>query len=490
MAKSKASRAANMKADAVVIGGGGAGMAATITLREKGVKSVVLLEKRKITGGNSAYMEGIFAAESPTQQRLGIEALRDVIFKQAMETAAWKINPHTMRNFIYKSGDTIRWMEEMGLIFDRVRPLFPDQHPLVWHSSGHRLGGPLVKTLAKRCEALGAKVLCQTAAKKILTDSKGKLTGVLAEGKDGEFTISTGAIIIASGGYGGNKKMLKKYVPFWSETLVHRGLLMDGDGIQMAFDIGAASEGLGVCILLGQYCPWSWNLTGLARKPEAIFVNKNGERFMDEYIIRRFPEAGNAMDRQPGQISYTILDSKIKKFISQQEISFLDDIISSVSTEAASESWLAKIDEIFKEQTPKGRVKISNSLDEIAKWMGAKPETLQATIKQYNSYCDHGYDADFMKDRRFLFPLRTPPYYAIKCMRAFDNTVGGIKINHHMEVISQKDTPIPGLYAAGVDAGGFEADTYNCRLSGTSIGFAVSSGRIAGENAAKYILGK
>ena len=65
MAKSKASRAANMKADAVVIGGGGAGMAATITAMEKGVKDVILLEKRKTTGGNSAYMEGIFAAESP-----------------------------------------------------------------------------------------------------------------------------------------------------------------------------------------------------------------------------------------------------------------------------------------------------------------------------------------------------------------------------------------------------------------------------------------
>jgi len=492
MAKGKTSTAANLKADLVVIGGGGAGMAAAITAKEKGVKNIILLEKRKVPGGNSAYMEGIFAAESPAQQRMGIEALCDDIFKQAMDTTEWRVNPRMLRAFINESGNTIRWLEGMGLIFDRVRPLYPHQHPLVWHSSGHRLGGPLVKTLAKRCETLGIKVLCQTAGKKILTDSKGKLTEVLAEGKDGEFTISTNTIIISSGGYGGNKKMLAKYYPFYSDTLVHRGLLMDGDGIQMAMDIGCETDfGHGVLILIGPYCPWSWRLTMIARRPETIWVNKNGERFADECAVARvFPQSGNAMDRQPGKVSYTLFDSKVKQLIAGGEMSFLDDIMSSVSHEVTTEKWLEKMDELFKEQIPHDRAKIANSWDEIAKWIGAKPEALKATIKEFNSYCDHGYDADFIKNRQFLFPLTTPPYYAIKCVRGFDNTVGGIKINHHMEAINQKDTPVPGLYAAGVDAGGYEADTYNCRMSGTSIGFAVTSGRIAGQNAAQYVKGK
>ena len=92
-----------------------------------------------------------------------------------------------------------------------------------------------------------------------------------------------------------------------------------------------------------------------------------------------------------------------------------------------------------------------------------------------------------LKDRRYLFPLRNPPYYALKCYQGFLGTIGGIKINHHMEVLDQQDDPIHGLYAAGSITGGWESDTYCLRLSGSAFGFALNSGRIAGENAAVYM---
>ena len=86
----------------------------------------------------------------------------------------------------------------------------------------------------------------------------------------------------------------------------------------------------------------------------------------------------------------------------------------------------------------------------------------------------------------FLKPLRNPPYYAIKCYVDFLGTIGGIKINEYMEVIDTEDTPIPGLYAAGIDTGGWQSDTYCARLTGMTFSFAINSGRIAGENAVKY----
>ena len=89
--------------------------------------------------------------------------------------------------------------------------------------------------------------------------------------------------------------------------------------------------------------------------------------------------------------------------------------------------------------------------------------------------------------QKYLVALRTPPYYAIRCYSSFFGTIGGIKINHHMEVLNHEDNPIPGLYAAGVDTGGWEAENYNAILSGTTFGFAINSGRIAGENAADYV---
>ena len=87
-------------------------------------------------------------------------------------------------------------------------------------------------------------------------------------------------------------------------------------------------------------------------------------------------------------------------------------------------------------------------------------------------------------------PLRTPPYYAFKCMCRIMNTMGGIKINEKMEVLSQNEKPIPGLYAAGVDTGGWTSDTYCTAEPGTAFGFALNSGRIAGESATKFVSGK
>ena len=141
-------------------------------------------------------------------------------------------------------------------------------------------------------------------------------------------------------------------------------------------------------------------------------------------------------------------------------------------------------------QAEKDLVKISDSWDEIADWIGADPKVLKATVDEYNAACDHGYDPIFAKDRKYLLPLRTPPYYVIRWHVHFPNTIGGIKVNEHMEVLDKQDTPIPGVYATGVDVGGWESETYCIQLSGSAFGFAVNSGRIAGENAVKFIEGK
>ena len=84
-------------------------------------------------------------------------------------------------------------------------------------------------------------------------------------------------------------------------------------------------------------------------------------------------------------------------------------------------------------------------------------------------------------------PVRTPPFYAIKGHPTHVGSLGGIKINHNMEVVDQNDEPIVGLYAAGSDTGGWEGDTYCLILTGSTFAFAISSGRIAGENAVDFL---
>lgn len=119
-----------------------------------------------------------------------------------------------------------------------------------------------------------------------------------------------------------------------------------------------------------------------------------------------------------------------------------------------------------------------------------KLEVLKITIEQYNAYCDKGYDYDFLKDKRFLLPLCKPPYYAVLGRQGFDSTFSGIKINQRMEAINKHYFPISGLYACGNNAGSCISMPYHPKHSGTSFGFAISSGYLAGENAAKYVSGK
>ncbi len=112
---------------------------------------------------------------------------------------------------------------------------------------------------------------------------------------------------------------------------------------------------------------------------------------------------------------------------------------------------------------------------------------LRATIDEYNAACDQAHDPVFGKDRKYLRPLRTPPYYAILGHAHICDTIGGIKIDEKMQVIDTEDKPIPGLYAAGVTTGGWEGETYDYNLTGHLVGFAINSGRIAGESVVEYL---
>jgi len=465
-----------------IIGGGGAGLAAAVAAAEKGA-DIILLEKARTLGGNSVRAEGLFAAESPAQRRMKIDARRDELFKVAMDYSHWKINPRIVRAFMDKSGDTIQWLEEKGVAFN-VYPLYPNQVPLVWHCPKRR-GVEIIEVLSKNCEDFGVRLFCETGAKEIVTPDKKGMTGVLATKKGEEIRITARSVIIATGGYAGNKGLLRKYCPYYSENLVCAGLLHRGDGLLMATKIGAATEGLGILQLSGHAIPGApREVRVVAEEPNTIWVNKKGERFIDEAAAFIHWESVNAVVRQPDSVSYTLLDERIKQ-------DFIESgVIKGGGLSMVPGTKLVGLGEELQLAVDEEKVKISNSWDEIARWMGATPEALRTTIDEYNSFCDQGYDEILAKDRRYLVALRTPPYYAIKCYPRFLGTIGGIKINHSMEVLDYEDNAIPGLYAAGVDTGGWESDTYCALLAGSTFGFAINSGRIAGENAVKYGLGK
>jgi fumarate reductase flavoprotein subunit len=454
-----------LKARLAIIGGGGAGLSAALTAAERGTTGIVVVEKRSRLGGNTTLAGGLFACESPVQARQKIVADRDFLFKKAMDWAHWsRIDSRILRAFLGKSGDTIRWLEEKGLEFNLIR-LYPDQQPPVQHNPKGN-GAQLIKVLARDCRDKGVQMLLQSSCKKIMRGKNGNISGVLII-KDGEeIKIKTGCVVIATGGFAGNHDLLKKYFPSYCEGLSLSGLPLTGDGLFLAKEAGAAIEDSATMLKEGpRFDLHKWPLMTFERDPATVWVNKEGKRFIDEEIGYHVFESVNAMLRQPDKVSYALFDAATRKIF---------------------EGKMPGLEKAIRVEADKGRVKIADSWDEIARWIGAEPEVLKNTISQYNDFCRQGYDEDFAKERRYLKPMDTAPYYAIRGLAVMLDTIGGIRINERMEVLDKQNNPIPGLYAAGVVTSGWESEIYCSALSASAFGFAINSGRIAGEKAVRY----
>jgi FAD binding domain len=254
----------------------------------------------------------------------------------------------------------------------------------------------------------------------------------------------------------------------------------------MAFQAGAAEEGLGILELVrtSQAGPESGRYLGLTAVQPDLWVNAQGERFCDESITFVDTSMGNANARQKDGSTYTIFDNTIK-------LALIDKgITKSMSPDLLPGSRLVDLDrELEAALNNEGSgVHNSGSVGGLGEQIGVDPGVLQATVEEYNNFCQKGHDDLFAKDRRYLRPVNDPPFYAIKARTTCLGTLGGIKINHKTEVIDKKGKIIPGLYATGCDAGGMYGDGYSIKeSSGLASAFATNSGRIAGRNALAFI---
>jgi fumarate reductase flavoprotein subunit len=309
----------------------------------------------------------------------------------------------------------------------------------------------------------------------------GEATGVLADMDGKRVQVNAKTVIIASGGFGGNPELLKNN-PLWSDKLTISGLETNtGDGVEMAAEVGAAMDGSGT-VLLSIHSYKSVRdfdaLFFVVRAPQTIWLNKRGQRFCPEWHT----DHAFAVFRQPDQFLYTVFDETMKnKFKAEGSGHWFADMAGMP---------IENLDGLLEAGNAKGDIKIANSWAEMAEWMGVPAERLEAEVAEYNAACDAGHDSVFNKDRRYLYRIDTPPFYAITARQDYHTAVGIIKINENMEVVNENDDPIGGLYAGGDTASGWTGDIYPIIISGSATAFAVNSGRIAGANAADYIQGK
>jgi fumarate reductase flavoprotein subunit len=486
----KTSGPANMGFDIVVIGAGASGLVATLTAAEGGAR-VALLDKMAHVGGSSNFAEGMFAVESEMQRQRYINYSRDEAFHAIMEYSHWRANPRLVRAFVDESAATIGWLKERGVKF--VEPVANMPNGLrTWHilkGPYSAMGTAMIKTLTARARENGVDIRTSTEAKKIIKEGN-LIAGVITE-KDGKTEqIGAKAVIIASGGYGNNREWIKKYAGFelGVNAIPIGNVNKVGDGIRMAWEVGAAEEGMGVLQFfrvgpMGPGTHMKGHLECAAAQPD-LWINQRGERFCDEGIAFNDTFEGNAVASLKEGYCFSIFDETAKQRMVEHGIE------RNMACKNPPGTRLINFDRELKTALARGNpdVFVADSIEELAQKINVDPSMLKATLEEYNCFCEKGHDALFAKQPQYLRPLKGPRFYAIKNYTVFLGTLGGIKINHRMEALDDEENVIPGLYAVGTDAGGMYGDSYSFQYSsGATLGFAVNSGRIAGRNALRYI---
>ncbi|KUO71526.1 MAG: fumarate reductase [Desulfosporosinus sp. BRH_c37] len=474
-----------LKADVIVVAGGAAGLAAAITAAEQGA-SVIVLEKANTTGGCANMAMGLLGVETKMQRNRLIDITREGAFTKFMDYTHWRADARLVRDYIYKSADTIEWLENMGVEFALPSKYFPGSEA-TWHiimpktgNPGLRAAATMIKLMTERAEELGVKIYLETPVKRIIKKD-GAVVGVVAGDKDGEIEAFGGAVIIATGGFGDNPDFIKEYTEYeWGKDLFsYRIPGLTGDGIQMAWEVGAAKDTMAMELVFfapntGGYAPIELPF----RQPN-LLVNLEGERFMNEQIIENPVFSVNAITRQKNRVAFSIIDESIIKYYEKNGLDLINVVTSTMDMSYFKQELEAMkngSDVLF----------IGDSIEELAEKTGINVENLKKTIASYNMAYDSR-DELFNKDPKFLKPIKGPKYYALKFAPSAYGSLGGIKINHKTEVLDAEGNLIPGLYAAGTDANSVCDPDYVFVLPGNSLGFAVNSGRIAGESAVHYL---
>jgi fumarate reductase flavoprotein subunit len=474
------------EADVVVIGSGISGLAAALTAAEGGAK-VMLFEKQRSLGGTSNFLQGMFAVESEMQRKRYIDYTRDEAFRNFMDYSHWRANGSLVRAIVNESGPTISWLQEKGVEFTDATVNMPNA-PRTYHvvKGG---GAAMIKILASVAKEKGIDIRLGARVQR-LRKAGGKITGVIAEENNEEIEVISKAVVIASGGYANNKEWIKKYCGYDLDVNVMPVGNVDksGDGIRMAWEVGAAEDGMGVLELfragpLGPDFPMKNQLEFVTCQPD-LWIDAGGERFCDEGITFYDSEVGNANSRFKEGYTFSIFDDAVIERLLDRGVD------RGIAIENPPGTKPVNIRRELNAALERGSSDVfaADSLEELAKKIGVESGVLKATVEEYNSYCEKGHDELFAKNPYYLRPIKVPKFYAVKVRTVFLGTMGGIKINQRTEVLDKKGDVIPGLYAVGYDAAGMWGDSYCFKVaSGASSGFAVNSGRIAGKNALKYL---
>ena len=447
-----------MDVDVVVVGSGGAGLISAIKAKENG-KKVVVLEKLPIIGGNTLISGAEYAA--PQNWLQDKENIKDSVelFEKDVEKAGG--NKELIKVLATNALDGAKWLrDDVGVEWMDHLMFFGGHSVKRSLIPKGQSGKELINKLSDKCSKLGIDILTETNCYELIFEDN-KVKGVKANIKTGQLTVNAKSVILATGGFGANKKMLYENDKEIDDKILSTNQPgSTGDGIIMAQKIGADVVDMDkiqlypICdVQTGKllYTADTRLTTG------AILVNKQGNRFVEELDTRR--KISMAIKEQQDSIAYQIWDED-----SMQKSKVLQD-------------HKIEYDNLIEN---KKMIK-ANSIEEIADFFDLDKENLKKTIEKFNKDSENGKDTLFNL-RRLGFKIEKAPFYCLKAVPAVHHTMGGLKINKEAKVLNTKAQEIDGLFAAGEVTGGIHG---NNRLGSVSIADITVFGIIAGTKASK-----
>ena len=449
--------------DVVVIGGGLAGHCAAIEAAEAGAQTLLIEQQAKV-GGSTVLSGGFFAfAGTPLQTQRGIADDGERLVQDLRTVGNFANDPALLAVYAAHQLDLYRWLTSQGVTFEAVELSAGQSVP-----RSHRTDAVvLIETLQERLSRL-PDAACWTGvgAKRLIRESlDGRVAGVAVERDARSIRLAARrGVVLASGGFSRSEDLLQLFAPNQARALRIGGAGNLGDGLKMAWHLGAGFRDMG-------YIKGTFGThpdTGpdkheilLAFYLGAIIVNKQGARFVDESAS--YKTIGDACLAQDGQIGFQVFDQSVMDR-SSPGVPLFD----------------------LAPQLEAGRLIRADSLTELAKALDMDPARLDETVATYNRAVDGEIADPFGRDglchhSGALIRLERPPFYAYPSVSVVLATYCGLTVAADAAVQDVFGAPIAGLYAAGEITGGFHGAAY---MTGSSLGKAALFGRLAGRNAA------
>lgn len=466
--------------DVIIIGGGASGLVAAYEAAHNS-QSVLVVEKGHNLGGSGNYIEGAFAVDSFMQKKhADYHLTKEAALNEELNYSHYKADTNTWKQYIDGSADIIiKWLKDLGVEYFDVEPLGSGAR--TWHLFKCRGDAVINKVLAPKAKENGADIVTSTEVTKLITEN-GAVTGVELKNLENNevSTVNGKHIILATGGYLNNKKLIADYTNYDANQLIPVNSNKNtGDGLSLAWNAGAQRYAMGMAMLFGGYIKDPYRplyvyrydeLNGAANQQLLLWVNETGKRFVNEEVVDNFAEAGNALFTQ--NEFYTILDQATVDHLQN------DSLYKPMGTYDYHDTKLPHLQEEIDDElakNPKYLTKADN-IEELAKKLNL-PD-LPATVKHYNEQAHAGKDEDFGMNAKFMIPVEKGPVYVIKQGGGAFCNMGGLKINLDNQVLDLDGAPIKGLYAVGNDtAGMLIGDTYGPNMPGTKAGYCFFSGK-------------